>query len=380
MTRMSIGALLLVVGMASAPGAQGVGADRSPVPAAREPAGALAYDLAFDLHEFPWSSTIAISRDGARAAYAIRRSPGNVNLSNRYMPNGTPSSVVGSQVYLKNQRGAPAVVVCPGGNCWAPSLSPDGATLVFFSDRDGPPQLWAYDLAAQRSRRLSPARVKAKLWTGDEAQWSPDSRTVFVPMAPDSGPGAWLPTPESAGPASRPEGPTVSVLRGGSEEKKATQAAAQTPRQEFYHRENNAAIGAVDVRSGTVRIVAPATAAPRPSVMRLSASGRWISYLSVFKDHGITNQVSTVDLAVVPVGGGAPKVVASDLPLLSDYHGRNYTWHPTEDALVYLKDGQLWHVAMSASGPGTPRRLGESLGTLAPSLHWFTRDGKGVVV
>lgn len=371
----------MVIAVAPALPAQGVGADRSPVPPAREPAGALGYDLAFDLHEFPWSSTVAIARDGRRAAYSIRRSPGNVNLSNRYMPNGTPSSVVGSQVYLKERQEDPAKGVCPGGNCWAPSLSPDGTTLVFFSDRDGPPQLWAYDIAAQRSRRLATARVKAKLWTGDEAQWSPDSRTVFVPIAPDSGPGAWLPAAESTTPAARPAGPTVSVLRGGSEEKKATQSAAQTPRQEFYHRENNAAIGAVDARSGALRIVVPAMAEPRPSVVRTSASGTWLSYLSVFKDHGITNQVSTVDLAVVPAaGGGPPRVVVRDLPLLSDYHGRNYAWHPTDDALVYMKDGQLWHVAMTASGPGAPRRLGESLGALAPSLHWFTRDGKAVVV
>src|SRR5262249_4645560 len=93
-----------------------------------------------------------------------------------------------------------------------------------------------------------------------------------------------------------------------------------------------------------------------------------------------TNQESSIDLAIVPVAGGTPTVVATDLPLLNDYHGRNYAWSPTEDALVYLKGGQLWLVTVGAEGPGTPRRLAESLGALAPTYHWFTRDGRSVVV
>ena len=74
------------------------------------------------------------------------------------------------------------------------------------------------------------------------------------------------------------------------------------------------------------------------------------------------------------------KLVVADLPLLNDYHGRNYAWHPIDDALVYMKGGQLFLVTVGQDGPGSPRRIGESLGALAPTLHWFTRDGKAVVV
>ncbi len=375
-------AVSLLYFVAVSAGAQNTSApDRTPMRPTAEPAGALAYDLAFDIREFLWSSTYSVSRDGRRVAYAVRQPPRDINLSSRFMPNGTPSSVVGAKVYLTDRQGGQTTTICPSGNCWAPVISPDGFTLVFYSDKDGPPQLWAFDIAAARTRRVSATRIKAKLWTGDEAQWSLDSRTVFVPTAPDSGPGAWLPAPDSAPRKTTQSGPTVSVLRAGSEQPKSlASAAAATPRQEFYHRENNAAVSAIDVRTGVGRLVVAATTEPRPSVLRLSASGKWLSYLSVFKDHGITNQTSTIDLAVVPASGGTPRVVAADLPLLNDYHGRNYSWHPTDDQLVYLKDGQLWLVAISAEGSGTLRRLGESLGTLAPTQHWFTRDGKAVVV
>jgi dipeptidyl aminopeptidase/acylaminoacyl peptidase len=364
--------------------AQNTAPDRTPVRQAADPSGALPFDLAFDTREFLWSSTITVARDGRRIAYVVRRPPGSVNLSSRYQPNGTPSSVVGGKVYLTD-RGAPTArttEVCPGGSCWAPSLSPNGGLLAFYSDRDGPPQLWLYDVATGRTRKVSSVRIKAKLWTGDEAQWAPDGRTVLVPAAPDTGDGAWLPAADTASARRKPNAnePDVTVLRGGSEEPKSDKPAASTPRQTFYYRENNAAITAIDVRAGTTRVLASAAAEPRPSVARLSASGRWASYLSVFKDHGITSQASSVDLAVVPTAGGTPTRIVADLPLLNDYHGRNYAWHPTDDALVYLKGGELWYVAVSATGPGTPRRLGESLGALAPTLHWFTRDGKAVVV
>jgi dipeptidyl aminopeptidase/acylaminoacyl peptidase len=363
--------------------AQSSPSDRAPVRPVADPAGALPFDLAFDMREFLWSSTLSVSRDGRRVAYVVRQPRKDVNTSARYQPNGTPSSVVGGKVYLTDRgtAGGKTTEVCPGGNCWGPSLSPNGEIVAFYSDKDGPPQLWAFDVATARSRKISPIRIKAKLWTGDEAQWSPDSRTVYVPTAPDTGDAAWLPEPETKA-AAKPDAsaPAVTVLRGGSEEPKSAKPGESTPRQTFYYRENNAAITAVDARSGAARLLVSATAEPRPSVLRLSASGRWVTYLSVFKDHGITNQESSVDLAVVPSAGGTPKLVVADLPLLNDYHGRNYAWHPTDDALVYMKGGQLFLVTVGQDGPGSPRRLGESLGALAPTLHWFTRDGKAVVV
>jgi len=364
--------------------AQASPGNRAPVRPVADPPGALPFDLAFDMREFLWSSTLSISRDGRRLAYVVRQPRADVNTSARYQPNGTPSSVVGGKVYVTD-RGAPGgrtSEVCPGGNCWGPTLSPNGEVVAFYSDKDGPPQLWAFDVATGRTRKVSAIRIKAKLWTGDEAQWSPDSRTIYVPTAPDTGDAAWLPEPETKKAAAKADAnaPAVTVLRGGSEEPKSTKPGESTPRQTFYYRENNAAITGIDARTGAVRPLVSATAEPRPSVLRLSASGRWVSYLSVFKDHGITNQESSVDLAVVPATGGAPRLVVADLPLLNDYHGRNYAWHPIDDALVYMKGGQLFLVTVGQDGPGSPRRLGESLGALAPTLHWFTRDGKAVVV
>src|SRR5206468_4915226 len=150
----------------------------------------------------------------------------------------------------------------------------------------------------------------------------------------------------------------VTVLRSGAELKDAPAAEQPTePMIAHFLRENLVTIGAVDVSTGALRTVVAADANPVPSVLRLSSSGRWVSYLSVFKFHGATNQESSLDLAIVPASGGTPRMVAEDLPLLNDYHGLNYSWHPTDDRLVYIKDDKLWVVDVGANGPATPRQL-----------------------
>src|SRR4030095_6675759 len=106
-----------------------------------------------------------------------------------------------------------------------------------------------------------------------------------------------------------------------------------------FMRENLATLAAVYGHTGKITVMVPADATPKPSVLRVSPSGRWISYLSVFKEQGVTSQASVLDVAIVPAAGGAPTVVAADVPTIdADYHRLNYTWHPTEDRLVYFKD------------------------------------------
>ena len=180
MSRSTLGAVLLLSLFS--------GALPSTVASAQQPAeppGALPYDLAFDLREFLWSAALAATPDGRRIAYEVRQPPPDSNLNARYLPNGSPASVVGTRIAFTDRVGGRTIEICPGGNCWRPSWSPDGTMLAFYSDADGPPQLWVYELARARSRRLSTQVVKPKLCSGDEPRWSPDGRTIYVPLAPE---------------------------------------------------------------------------------------------------------------------------------------------------------------------------------------------------
>jgi dipeptidyl aminopeptidase/acylaminoacyl peptidase len=365
--------------------APAAGAQSSPVssPAASsppaDPPGALPYDLAFTRRTLLWEPTIAVSPDGRTVAYEVRLPPADTTTDDRWAPSGAPSSSVGARIRITDHATGRAAEVCPGGSCWRPVWSPDGTRLAFYSDADGVPRLWVYDISSRRSRRLAAAVIKPKLWVGDEPRWSPDGRTVYVPLVPAESAGRTA-TPVATAPSVTPANDAgVTVLTSGSEAiVDSTKGADPGPHAAFLLRENLAAIGAVDVATGRTRTLVSSEAEPRPSVFRISPSGRWVSYLSVFDMKTITSQVTSMDLALVPAIGGEVRVVATGLTVLDDYFRSNYSWHPTEDRLVYLKDGELWLV--DVAGGSAPRRLGEELGELAPTVNWFTRDGRAVVV
>src|SRR6266480_1931322 len=93
--------------------------------APQDPAGGLPYNLAFDMREFFWNAFPTVTSDGNRVAYDVRQPPAEGNFSARYQPNGTPSSSVGSKVFITDRAAGRTIQVCPGGNCWRPAWSPD---------------------------------------------------------------------------------------------------------------------------------------------------------------------------------------------------------------------------------------------------------------
>ena len=185
------------------------------LPQPDDPPGALPYDLAFGMASFVWDTEFSVSADGRFVAYDVRLPPADteLNLDERYQPNGTPSSAVGTSIHYTELSTRHTVDICPGGACWRPAWSPDGRSIAFFSDAGGVPQLWVHDIATGESRKLSDEAVKPKLWHGDEPRWSPDGSTLYVGFAPEG---------EFASPA-RPADVRVQnaagvvVLRSGSE-------------------------------------------------------------------------------------------------------------------------------------------------------------------
>ena len=350
-------------------------------PPPSDPPSALPYDLAFGMASFLWDTQFAVSADGRAVAYEVRTPPADTaaNLDERYQPNGTPSSVVGAVIRYTDMVTGRTIEVCPGGACWRPVWSPDGTSIAFFSDADGPPQLWVHDIEAGASRRLSDEPVKPKLWHGDEPRWSPDGSTLYVGFAPEG------PFRNPARPAEvRPENPAgVVVLRSGSEVAVAPEAEGQppTPMTDHYAREHLVAVNAVDVRSGETRVLIPQDAEFPAGTLRRSASGRWLGYLSTFRPESDTTQSTVLDVAVVPAAGGAPISVVRSVPLTRyNYFGVSYVWHPSDDRLMYL-DGKRMHLLDLRSGsPAAPVPLAPELGDIAPTVFAFTRDGQAAVM
>jgi len=345
---------------------------------AQQPAGSTApmpIDLPFARKTLARENLFALTADGKKVAYVVQTPPEKSPPQSRLLPNGVPSYVSGNRVLVTDLgTGSARTVAAEGGNCWRPRWSPDDALLAMYCDAGGMPQLWVYDVKQDRSRRVSEAKVKAKLWVGDEPVWSPDARIVYVPLAPGAS--------EPAAPPSRASAPgttSVTVYRAG-QEAPATGAKVETDETApHFMAENNAAIGAIDVATGAHRTLVPADATPPPSVLQLSPSGRFIAYLSVFHKPRTLDTVSFQDLAVVPAEGGAPRLVADDIRMTAgNYYLGAYIWHPTRDQLFWVKDKQLW-TAEPGSGTGEPRRLAAGLGEFTHAPLAVTRDGSTLV-
>jgi dipeptidyl aminopeptidase/acylaminoacyl peptidase len=342
-------------------------------------------DLAFGRQQLAREDRFVVTRDGARVAYTVSQAPDKSPGDWRYLQNGVPVSAVGDRVYVTEVASATARPAARSagaatGNCWRPSWSPDGKQLALYCDEGGKPQLWIYDVASNKSRRVSDAQIKVKLWAGDEAMWSPDGRELFVPLGPPLSPvpAAPLPKPRTDPPKAG-EAPAVTVFTTETPEKKGP-AGGGNDLLPHYMRENNAALGAIDAATGKVRVVAPADATPFPSVLRLSPSGKWLSYLSVFHKPGSLDTTSFHDLALIPAAGGTPRVLDADIQVtVYDYHLGEYVWHPTRDQITWWKAGKLFTLDLTKSGEA-PRQLGESLGPLAMAPMLMTRDGSAVVV
>jgi len=357
--------------------------------AAQTPAP-LPLDLAFSKKTLrSWSDRPVLSRDGSVLAFEIfippQRSPESEMAEGvRFLPGGTPGAQVGTRVFVVSTKGGDARSVCPEkGNCWRPSLSPDGKRVAFISDAGGSPQLWVADVAGGAPRRVSEDIIKAKHWPGDEAAWSPDGREVFVPLRPKNQP-SFGESPAEAKPAAPTGAPlakaTVTVYQTSSEaEAPAGAAATPSAMMEHFLRENVATIAALDVASGKSRIVASADGDVKPSCARLSPDGKWVSFLTVFKMKGETASETFYDLAVVPAAGGKPVVLAADLEVpQNDYFESSYRWIPGTTRIAYWKEKKIWLV--DAAAPGKAKPIAESLGKIDEAPLLLTADGKSLLV
>ncbi|MBI3297915.1 MAG: prolyl oligopeptidase family serine peptidase [Elusimicrobia bacterium] len=309
----------------------------------------------------------ALSLDGRRIAYTVQAPQDGAKDDARFLPNGTPSGLAGTRIKIADRNGSPAVDPCPSqGTCWRPSWSPDGKQLAYYSDADGAPRLWVFD--GERPRRVADAPMRGHHWIGDAPLWTPDGRGLIVPLRPE---GADSKAEKAAAPGPEPrEYRSPGPKPGGNAGKAAS---------DFYAKENLSALGLVDPENGVVRIVVSSGAEPSPSVARLSPSGRWLSYLSVYRREKPTDRRSVHDLAVVPVAGGAARVLAHGLPVPElDYFLNNYRWHPTEDRLVFLDGGVLREADFRQGRDASPHAV--AAGPFLEAPLFFARDGKDVLV
>jgi dipeptidyl aminopeptidase/acylaminoacyl peptidase len=336
--------------------------------AAQNPDVGFSYDLAFDPIEVLYYDTFRMTTDDRRLTYTVHRRPANLSGERDYDPRATSGYFLGASLQVAERQGRndrwTARPLCNlTGNSWSGTWSHDESKLAFYSDAGGRPGLWLFD--GGTCKQIGNVLIGGLL--SGAPYWSADDRKLYV-TSPEDKPA--LATALTKAQSTTTDTPAITVFNAGGEgESKQASTPISFARVKY-------SILEVDVATGTSRTIVPADAELTPLELQMSASGRWLTYLSaaVQKDSAAPFHKS---LVAVSLTDGTRKIIA---PELEELWGRfHYTWHPSADRLVYWNDGGIYLVELSGSSPGEPRRLAPELGRLESSVYSFTRDGRLIV-
>ncbi|MGD8778392.1 MAG: prolyl oligopeptidase family serine peptidase [Ignavibacteria bacterium] len=340
-------------------------------------------ELAFSRKTFTYNEKQVVSPKGEYTAYCVFQQP-KKSLWSRYpenarlLPNGVASIKYGSSIFIVNIKTGKERQISPKkSSSWQPSWSPDGNKLAFYSDTCGYPQLWLYDIRSGKKTRPNEIRIICQYWFGGEAKWSKDGKTVYVPIDLNWDPNLRRSTKNKSDSSEV----TVKVLKTGEEREERKDSTYEW--NEAFINMNNVTLASINIETGELDVIVKADELPRPSYLRLSASGKWLSYLSIYRFKDILIQQLYFDLVVLPSSGGDAKVIVSDLKVSSPsklYYSKNYRWHPTEDKLVYFKDGELWVVDFTNGLESVPVQIGKDVENIQESPLLYTPDGTEIMI
>ena len=274
-------------------------------------------------------------------------------------PSGAPfGTQPGVQVWVLDLATAHEVAV--GGRTstsWAPAWSPSGDRLAFLSDRDGRVRIWLWQPGNHSLHRIAATPLSTDYYGA--LRWTANGRVILLASPPRAD------LDEAFGGRRSPKRrlaadlPSVEVRRAGlppladastnkrmqGADSAAASAVSAFPRADLV---------AVDVGTGRVSVLLQDISI---GWLQPSPDGKLVAYAAIrdySKPQGQRYQ-AYYDLLVVPLSGGKPRRLASDLPL--SFYGKNIVrWAPDSRSLAYSTLGLagqhgLFRVSVDASGP-----------------------------
>lgn len=293
--------------------------------------------LLVEAAEFPYHTQVQLSPDEQWVTYSLQtvsRGKSNPNgLAQAFhRGKGVPAGVLGSDVWLTNIKTGRARRLTSGeGSSWSPVWSPNGERIAFYSDRNGTAELWIWDMTTSSIREAT----ELPIWVTENfesPQWSRDGKKLLIRViAPHSQlkPAAANRVPsnetgiDSEGRQLNEKKPKIVVYTGGIDPEEVPIQQRRSMASEAWKRSD---LVLVDLTAHTAYHVARGF---EPIWYRLSPDGTKLAFTDRLGREG---SQPLVDLIVVDLAHGQPRIVASRIPTLS---GVNFSWSPDSKKIAY---------------------------------------------
>lgn len=287
--------------------------------------------------EFADRVPLALSTDGKWLAYTLidpkRRLSDRKFGSVVFTRTGVPSEWAYGTIWLADTTGGQIErLTSDQSSSWAPSWSPDGNHLAYYSDQNGTAQLWIWDKAENKSRPAS--RATTRSFFGFEVpQWSTDGSQVLVKLLPD---GMTVPQAASLISGKNESTQSNSTFSGVTAKVFKTQSSIANVANSAnaWTNEELADLALVDVSSGHInRLLKKA----KVRGYWLSPDGAFVATSILKGERAQGSQVVVYDLALISVKTSQLRLLAHDLAMP---YGLNVSWSPDGHWLSYIDSTQ----------------------------------------
>jgi dipeptidyl aminopeptidase/acylaminoacyl peptidase len=299
----------------------------------------LSVEDALQLHSFGELSPLQFSPDGDRLAYVIRDNQNsNPNYRETQARTGVPWYATRADINIVMRKTGETINLTGGqADNWSPTWSPDGQFLAFFSDREnsGQARVWIWGAGKNSLRKIADVDVR-----GDEIEWSPDGKVLFVTTVPRD-----ISTEDYAkillSGKNRPNGEDARKTPGSSVilyRATAVSASDQTTSTsdswnlDYYLRD----LVSIEVSSGRTT---PIVHGQRITKFLLSPDGSRLGYSRPSRFEKPGSQQIFFDILTVDITGQKERTLANNIRL--DYDGAALSWSPSGSHLSFHTGGTL---------------------------------------
>jgi dipeptidyl aminopeptidase/acylaminoacyl peptidase len=279
---------------------------------------------------------LAISPDGTWVAYSLRdvrrlETP-KAPKYKAFTPSGVPTEWSATDVWVTNLRtGETKNLTQSKGSAWAPAWSPNGETMLFYSDRGGAARLWAWDRNSGNLRQVSDVIVHP-FFGFQVPVWSPDGKRVLVKVLPkgltlEGAADLKVEAPPVTGNQSEQSSVTVKIFSFDASAK--LESSFEKDKEESWTNRELGDLAFIDLATGAVDRIATGV---KPMGYWISPDGARVAFTSLKGRKAQNSQQAVYELAMVKLPENQIRVVA---PVTYMEYGISVSWSPDGNWLSY---------------------------------------------